>query len=82
MQLLKKYAAQAEEAVAVCAKLARNFYVTSSGGNLAWKLEEDLLLITPTKLYKGIFIPKIWCLLICKAMWSKGSAAAPSSATG
>lgn len=53
MKLIKKYAAQAEEFVAVCRKLAKNGYVTSSGGNLAWKLEENLLLITPTKRYKG-----------------------------
>jgi L-fuculose-phosphate aldolase len=53
MKLLKKYAAQAEEFVQVCHKLAQNLYVTSSGGNLAWKLEDNLLLITPTQLYKG-----------------------------
>jgi ribulose-5-phosphate 4-epimerase/fuculose-1-phosphate aldolase len=28
-------------------------YVTGHGGNLAWKLEKDLLLITPTQRYKG-----------------------------
>ena len=53
MKLIKKYAAQAEEFVKVCHKLAKYLYVTSSGGNLAWKLEDNLLLITPTKLYKG-----------------------------
>jgi len=53
MKLLKKYEAQAEEFVKVCHKLAQNLYVTSSGGNLAWKLEDNLLLITPTKMYKG-----------------------------
>jgi L-fuculose-phosphate aldolase len=37
----------------VCGRLAQNMYVTSSGGNLAWKLEENLLLITPTKMNKG-----------------------------
>jgi L-fuculose-phosphate aldolase len=53
MKLLKQYEAQAEEFVKVCHKLAQNLYVTSSGGNLAWRLEDNLLLITPTKLYKG-----------------------------
>jgi L-fuculose-phosphate aldolase len=53
MKLIKKYAAQAEEFVMVCHKLAQNLFVTSSGGNLAWKLEDNLLLITPTKMYKG-----------------------------
>jgi L-fuculose-phosphate aldolase len=28
-------------------------YVTGYGGNLAWKLEQDLLLITPTQMNKG-----------------------------
>ncbi len=53
MKCLDKYAAEAKIFVDVCHKLARNLYVTSSGGNLAWKLEDDLLLITPTLLNKG-----------------------------
>jgi L-fuculose-phosphate aldolase len=58
MKLLNQYATQVEKFVKVCHKLAQNLYVTSSGGNLAWKLEEDLLLITPTKLYKGYISPE------------------------
>ena len=58
MELLKKYATQVDTFVAVCGKLARNFYVTSSGGNLAWKLEDDLLLITPTLMNKGDVCPE------------------------
>jgi L-fuculose-phosphate aldolase len=53
MKAIEKYAAEAAEFVGVCKRLAQTRYVTSSGGNLAWRLEEDLLLITPTKLYKG-----------------------------
>ena len=53
MKNIEKYAAEAEEFTGVCSRLAQNQYVTSSGGNLAWRLEDDLLLITPTKLYKG-----------------------------
>jgi len=53
MKLIKKYTAEAEKFVAVCHKLAKSLYVTSSGGNLAWKLEDNLLLITPTLVYKG-----------------------------
>ncbi len=53
MKLIEKYATQAAEFIAVCSKLAQSFYVTSSGGNLAWKLEDNLLLITPTQVYKG-----------------------------
>ena len=32
-------------------------YVTGYGGNLAWKLEEDVIL-TPTKMNKGDITPK------------------------
>jgi L-fuculose-phosphate aldolase len=58
MKLLNQYATQVEKFVKVCHKLAQNLYVTSSGGNLAWKLEENLLLITPTKMYKGDIHPE------------------------
>jgi L-fuculose-phosphate aldolase len=58
MKLLKKYGTQVEEFVSVCHNLAQYHYVTSSGGNLAWKLEENLLLITPTQVYKGNIGPK------------------------
>jgi L-fuculose-phosphate aldolase len=53
MKAIEKYAVEAREFVGVCKRLAQTQYVTSSGGNLAWRLEDDLLLITPTKLYKG-----------------------------
>lgn len=58
MLLQEKYAAQIDEFVSVCGMLARDFYVTSCGGNLAWKLDENLLLITPTMMYKGDISPK------------------------
>lgn len=32
--------------------------MTSCGGNIAWKLEEDLLLITPTKINKADILPE------------------------
>ena len=53
MKLLEKYEGQVEKFVKVCGRLARNMYVTSHGGNLAWKLEPDLVLITPTQMNKG-----------------------------
>lgn len=53
MKKIEKYAAEAREFIGVCHRLAQTQYVTSSGGNLAWRLEDDLLMITPTKLYKG-----------------------------
>jgi len=58
MKRVEKYSAQVEIFVAVCGKLASDLYVTSCGGNLAWKLEENLLLITPTKMNKGDILPE------------------------
>ncbi len=54
MGYLQKYAAEVDQFISVCGWLAQNLYVTSCGGNLAWKLEENLLLITPTKMNKGL----------------------------
>ncbi|MBK8901710.1 MAG: class II aldolase/adducin family protein [Anaerolineaceae bacterium] len=66
MKKLEKYTAEAREFIRVCHRLAQTQFVTSSGGNLAWRLEDDLLMITPTKLYKGdvelqdlVFIDKL-----------------------
>ena len=58
MKLVEKYTVQVEKFVAACSKLASNLYVTSCGGNLAWKLEENLVLITPTKMNKGDLLPE------------------------
>jgi L-fuculose-phosphate aldolase len=57
MKLVEKYAQQVDQFIAVCGWLAQNLYVTSSGGNLAWKLEDNLLLITPTLMNKGDICP-------------------------
>lgn len=53
MSFLKKYQDQVNAFVKTCHALAEAKYVTSQGGNLAWKLEDDLILITPTQLFKG-----------------------------
>ena len=53
MSYLEKYQGQVKDFVEVCHKLAEHMYATSHGGNMAWKLEENLLLITPTKVHKG-----------------------------
>ena len=53
MSFLAKYEQKVAAFVKVCHRLAENMYVTGYGGNLAWKLEEDLLLITPTQRNKG-----------------------------
>ena len=58
MKRVEKYSAEVIEFLAVCGKLASSLFVTSCGGNLAWKLEEDLLLTTPTKMNKGDILPE------------------------
>ena len=55
--LIKHYAAEVALFVKVCGRLSANKYVTGYGGNLAWKLEEDVILITPTKMNKGDITP-------------------------
>jgi L-fuculose-phosphate aldolase len=58
MKLTKLYKPEVRAFVQVCRRLARNMYVTGSGGNLAWKLDDDLLLITPTQMHKGDIRPR------------------------
>lgn len=53
MKLFEKYKKEVATFVKVCRRLAYNMYVTGYGGNLAWKLEEELVLITPTQMNKG-----------------------------
>jgi len=58
MEYRKKYESQVNAFVTVCHKLSKNLYVTAHGGNLAWKLEEDLILITRTQMNKGDVTPQ------------------------
>lgn len=53
MSLLEKYSKEVELFIKVCQRLAERNFVTSAGGNAAWRLEENVILITPTKTYKG-----------------------------
>jgi len=53
MKFVEKYAPQVARFVRVCGRLSELMYVTGHGGNLAWKLEDDLILITPTQMNKG-----------------------------
>ena len=53
MSLFEKYSEEIRQFVKVTSKLADNMYVTGYGGNAAWKLEDDLILITPTMMNKG-----------------------------
>ena len=57
MSLFEKYSDEIQQFVKVTSKLAANMYVTGYGGNAAWKLEDDLILITPTMMNKGDITP-------------------------
>lgn len=53
MSYLKKYSTEVEKFLKACHTLAANKYVTGYGGNLAWRLEPDVIMITPTMMNKG-----------------------------
>lgn len=52
-KLQETYRAQIEELVAASNRLAQIGFVTSQGGNLSYRVAEDIVLITPTKVAKG-----------------------------
>ena len=54
MRYTDKYAREIQEFTAVCRRLSDLMYVTSHGGNLAARLEDNLLLMTPTRLCKSL----------------------------
>jgi L-rhamnose isomerase len=49
----EKYADEIKAFVRACRVLSEKCYVAGTGGNLAWRLESDLILITPTQVPKG-----------------------------
>jgi L-fuculose-phosphate aldolase len=53
MSYLKKYSEEVRDFTRVCRRLADRKYVTSQGGNLSYKLEENLVLISPTCVCKS-----------------------------
>ncbi|MDF1514050.1 MAG: class II aldolase/adducin family protein [Anaerolineae bacterium] len=53
MLLCERYKKEVKQFVKVCHRLAQNLYVTGYGGNLAWRVEDNLILITPTQMNKG-----------------------------
>jgi L-fuculose-phosphate aldolase len=57
-KLLDKHREKVETFVNVCCALSDNKYVTSCGGNLAWKLDDRTILITSTCLRKGDHQPE------------------------
>ena len=58
MKYLEKYEKKVELFVGACHRLAQDMYVTSHGGNLAWKLEADTIMISPTQMNKGEIQPE------------------------
>jgi L-fuculose-phosphate aldolase len=58
MNLQQRYEQQLQCFVAVCHRLASRGFVTSQGGNLAWRVDEDVILITATRLPKGEHQPQ------------------------
>jgi len=53
MSLFDKYTDEIAQFTKVTGRLAAHMYVTGYGGNAAWRLEHDLILITPTMMNKG-----------------------------
>jgi L-fuculose-phosphate aldolase len=53
MSYLKQFADEVKEFLCVCKRLGDRMYVTSHGGNLSYRLREDLILITPTRMCKS-----------------------------
>ncbi|HEY3298601.1 MAG TPA: class II aldolase/adducin family protein [Armatimonadota bacterium] len=51
--LKEEYSDEIQKFLRVTKRLAENRFVTSSGGNAAWKLADDIVLITPTQMFKG-----------------------------
>lgn len=52
MDNIKKYEHEIHQLVEACHRCAELNYVTSSGGNLSMRVDENVLLITPTKTLK------------------------------
>jgi len=59
----EQYREQIETFVGVCHRLSKHMYVTGYGGNLAWKMEDNVLMITPTQMNKGDIQPEDVCFI-------------------
>lgn len=51
--MITRYISEATELVKACKKISELGYVTSQGGNLSYRVDDDAILITPTKVPKG-----------------------------
>ncbi|MBQ7901114.1 MAG: class II aldolase/adducin family protein [Clostridia bacterium] len=49
MNIREKYKSEIEQVVEACRRLGELGYVTSSGGNLSLRVDDDIIIITPTK---------------------------------
>ena len=54
MKLCEKHSSAVEEFLNVCMWLSDRRFVTSHGGNLAYRVEDNVYIITPTRRYKNI----------------------------
>jgi L-fuculose-phosphate aldolase len=73
MSLIQRYANEVSDFLKVCALLSQKMYVTSHGGNLSYRLEDDLLLITPTRVPKGSLTEKDLVFIDLKGRTREGS---------
>jgi L-fuculose-phosphate aldolase len=73
MRYVEKYKNEVNEFLSVCRMLGERVYVTSHGGNLSWRLDNNLLLITPTKMYKGSIGPEDLVFIDLKGKKLEGS---------
>lgn len=62
-ELQKKYKNEIEELVTACHRCAELNYVTSAGGNLSMRVEDNLILISPTKTPKRIMRFEDICMI-------------------
>ncbi len=56
MSLLQKHKEAVDDFLGVCKWLADRRFATSHGGNLAYKVEDNVYIITPTRRYKNILV--------------------------
>ncbi len=52
-ELQQQYEEEIQTLVRACNRIAELGFVTSHGGNLSYRIEEDIIFITPTKVPKG-----------------------------
>ena len=61
--LQEKYCAQIEELIEACRRSSALGYGAGSGGNASYRVEENLVLITPTGIVKRKIVPEDVCFV-------------------